>query len=49
MDARGTLRHVMGRGIERTKIFRNRVDREDFLTLPPWHQSIRVDPLSLHA
>lgn len=31
MDAPGTLHHVMGRGIERTKIFRNRQDREDFL------------------
>lgn len=32
MDAPGTLHHVMGRGIERTKIFRNRTDREDFLS-----------------
>jgi len=31
MDAPGTLHHVMGRGIERTKIFRSRTDREDFL------------------
>lgn len=31
MDAPGTLHHVMGRGIERTKIFRNRLDQEDFL------------------
>jgi REP element-mobilizing transposase RayT len=31
MDAPGTLHHVMGRGIERAKIFRNRKDREDFL------------------
>lgn len=31
MDAPGTLHHIMGRGIERTKIFRNRIDREDFL------------------
>lgn len=31
MDAPGTLHHVMGRGIERTKIFRNQKDREDFL------------------
>ena len=32
MDAPGTLHHVMGRGIERVKIFRNRKDREDFIT-----------------
>ena len=31
MDAPGTLHHVMGRGVERAKIFRNRLDREDFL------------------
>jgi len=31
MDAPGTLHHIMGRGIERTKIFRNREDRQDFL------------------
>ncbi len=31
MDAPGTLHHIMGRGIERTKIFRNKKDREDFL------------------
>lgn len=31
MDAPGTLHHVIGRGIERAKIFRNRLDREDFL------------------
>jgi putative transposase len=31
LDAPGTLHHVIGRGIERTKIFRNRGDREDFL------------------
>jgi len=24
-------KHIMGRGIKRTKIFRNRIDREDFL------------------
>ncbi len=32
MDAPGTLHHVIVKGIERTKIFRNRKDREDFLT-----------------
>ncbi|MCK8604270.1 hypothetical protein [Desulfoferrobacter suflitae] len=31
MDALGTLHHIMGRGIERTKIFRKQIDREDFL------------------
>ena len=31
MDAPGTLHHIIGRGIERTKIFRNKKDREDFL------------------
>jgi REP element-mobilizing transposase RayT len=31
MDAPGTLHHIMGRGIERTKIFRTQRDREDFL------------------
>jgi putative transposase len=31
LDAPGTLHHVMGRGIERTKIFRNTTDQEDFL------------------
>ena len=31
LDAPGTLHHVMGRGIEATKIFRNKNDREDFL------------------
>ena len=31
LDAPGTLHHVMGRGIERAKIFRGEGDREDFL------------------
>jgi len=31
LDAPGALHHVMGRGIDRTKIFSNRKDREDFL------------------
>jgi putative transposase len=31
LGAPGTLHHVIGRGIEGTKIFRNRGDREDFL------------------
>ena len=32
LDAPGVLHHVMARGIEKTKIFRNRKDREDFLS-----------------
>ena len=32
LDAPGTLHHVMGRGIEGTKIFRTDADREDFLS-----------------
>jgi putative transposase len=31
LDAPGTLHYVMGRGIEASKIFRNKKDREDFL------------------
>ena len=31
LDAPGTLHHVIGRGIEGTKIFRSQGDREDFL------------------
>ncbi|UCF72437.1 MAG: transposase [Deltaproteobacteria bacterium] len=31
LDAPGTLHHVIGRGIERVKIFSNKADREDFL------------------
>ena len=31
LDAPGALHHVMGRGIERTTIFRTDQDREDFL------------------
>jgi len=31
LDAPGALHHVMGRGIEGIKIFRNKTDREDFL------------------
>lgn len=32
LDAPGALHHVMGRGIEKTSIFRTDKDREDFLT-----------------
>ena len=31
LDAPGALHHVMGRGLERTPIFANAGDREDFL------------------
>ncbi|MGD0918236.1 MAG: transposase, partial [Thermodesulfobacteriota bacterium] len=31
LDAPGALHHLMGRGIERTQIFRTDRDREDFL------------------
>ena len=31
LDAPGTLHHIMGRGIEAGKIFRNKKDREDFV------------------
>jgi len=30
-DASGVLHHVMGRGIERRKIFLNDIDRNDFI------------------
>jgi len=32
LDAPGALHHVMGRGVEKTSIFRTDTDREDFLT-----------------
>jgi putative transposase len=32
LDAPGALHHIMGRGIERTRIFRTDRDREDFLS-----------------
>jgi len=32
LDAPGTLHHVIGRGIERTQLFRNDTDRADFVT-----------------
>jgi len=31
LDAPGTLHHVMGRGIETSKIFISKKDREDFI------------------
>ena len=31
LDAAGALHHIMGRGIERTRIFRTDQDRKDFL------------------
>ena len=32
LDAPGALHHIIGRGIERTRIFRIDLDREDFLS-----------------
>lgn len=32
LDAPGVLHHVMARGIERRHIFRDDLDREDFVT-----------------
>jgi putative transposase len=32
LDAPGVLHHVIGRGIERRKIFLNTTDRNDFIT-----------------
>ena len=32
LDAPGTLHHVIGRGIERNKIFRSPEDGDDFLS-----------------
>jgi len=32
LDAPGVLHHVMGRGIERRKIFIDKRDRQDFIT-----------------
>jgi putative transposase len=31
LDAPGALHHVMARGIERKRIFKNKLDKEDFL------------------
>ena len=31
LDAPGALHHVMGRGIEKAKIFQSDIDRRDFL------------------
>ncbi len=47
LDAPGTLHHVIGRGIERTKIFRTREDREDFLAR--LGELCRVAALSVYA
>jgi len=32
LDAPGALHHVMGRGIDGIKIFKGKVDRNDFLS-----------------
>jgi len=41
LDAPGALHHVIGRGLDRTKIFRVKADREDFLS--------RLAPLCLEG
>ncbi len=47
LDAPGALHHVMGRGINRIKIFSNRKDREDFLERLA--DLCRADALSVYA
>ena len=47
LDAPGALHHVMCRGIDRIKIFRNRKDREDFLERLA--DLCRVKALSVYA
>jgi len=32
LDAPGALHHVMGRGIDRVKIFKSKVDKKDFIS-----------------
>lgn len=47
LDAPGVLHHVMIRGIERRKIFRNNIDREDFVTrdlILPQNQGSKSNP-----
>jgi putative transposase len=49
LDAPGVFHHVMIRGIERRKIFRNNKDREDFLDrlgklLPETQTTRQVNP-----
>jgi putative transposase len=47
LDAPGALHHVMGRGIDSIKIFRNRKDREEFLERLA--DLCRVNALSVYA
>jgi len=47
LDAPGALHHVMSRGIDGVKIFRNRKDREDFLERLA--NLCRADALSVYA
>jgi len=47
LDAPGALHHVMGRGIDGTRIFSNRKDREDFLERLA--DLCRADALSVYA
>ena len=47
LDAPGALHHVMGRGIDGIKIFRNKKDREDFLER--LSDLCQADSLSVYA
>ena len=47
LDAPGVLHHVMGRGIDRIRIFSNKKDREDFLERLA--DLCRADALSVYA
>ena len=53
LDAPDTLRHVMGRGIEGRAIFRDDLDRDDFLTFTFFsiaaHQAIRISRPQHHG
>jgi hypothetical protein len=40
LDAPGALHHIIARGIERRKIFRDDKDRDDFLERLVWDFSI---------
>ena len=47
LDAPGALRHVIGRGINGVRIFKNRKDREDFFERLA--DLCRADALSVYA
>ena len=47
LDAPGALHHVMARGIDQKRIFKNRVDREDFLKR--LSQLCEAEALSVYA